>query len=182
MSSSPAFLDVVPHVWPEISRTILTGVPAYLALVVLLRISGKRTLTKLNVFDLVVTVALGSALGTTIMSKSVGLAEGVTAFVVLAGLQFAITWLSVKYQPFSKLIKAEPRLMFLDGKFLDAALRSERLTPGEIRAAVRSTGEASMERIHAVVLETNGSLSVVGRTHEEGDSSLEGVIGWGERP
>lgn len=90
--------------------------------------SGKRTLTKLNAFDGVVTVALGSTIASTIMSKSTALAEGATAFAVLIGLQFVITFLSVRIKAFSKLVEAEPRLLLLDGQFLDGALTAERVT------------------------------------------------------
>lgn len=67
------------------------GVLAYVALVVLLRVSGKRTLSKMNAFDLVVTVALGSTLATVLMAKDVALAEGVFAFALLIGLQLFVS-------------------------------------------------------------------------------------------
>ena len=67
--------------WAALGRVLVIGPLAYVALVLLLRISGKRTLTKLNAFDLVVTVALGSTLATVLLSKSVSLAEGVLALV-----------------------------------------------------------------------------------------------------
>ncbi|MFN2441460.1 MAG: DUF421 domain-containing protein, partial [Thermoanaerobaculia bacterium] len=57
-------------------RVFVISILAYVALVLFLRVSGKRTLTKLNAFDLVVTVALGSTLATIILSKDVALAEG----------------------------------------------------------------------------------------------------------
>jgi len=72
------------------------GVLAYVALVVFLRVSGKRTLSKMNAFDLVVTVALGSTLATVLLSKDVALAEGVLAFALLISLQFVVTWSSVR--------------------------------------------------------------------------------------
>ena len=59
-------------------RVLFVGVAAYAALVIFLRISGKRTLSKMNAFDLVVTVALGSTLATVVLSKDVALAEGVS--------------------------------------------------------------------------------------------------------
>lgn len=77
--------------WWEILRTILVGGLAYLALIVSLRISGKRTLTKLNAFDLVVTVALGSTLSSILLDESISLAEGVVALAVLIFLQFAVS-------------------------------------------------------------------------------------------
>ncbi len=80
--------------WGGLGRVLFVGVLAYGALVAILRISGKRTLTKLNAFDLVVTVALGSTLATVLLSKDVALVEGVMAMTVLVSLQFAITWLA----------------------------------------------------------------------------------------
>src|SRR5919106_4441321 len=82
--------------WAGLGRVLLVGTLAYAALVLLLRISGKRTLTKLNAFDLAVTVALGSTLATVLLSSSVALAEGVLALGLLISLQYLITWLSVR--------------------------------------------------------------------------------------
>jgi len=82
--------------WDSLLRTLVVGVLAYVALVVFLRVSGKRTLSKMNAFDLVVTVALGSTLATVLLSKDVALAEGVLAFALLISLQFVVTWSSVR--------------------------------------------------------------------------------------
>ena len=83
--------------WAGLGRVLLVGTLAYVALVLLLRISSKRTLGKLNAFDLVVTVALGSTLATVLLSKSVALAEGVLALGLLILLQYLIAWLSVRW-------------------------------------------------------------------------------------
>lgn len=182
MPSKPQnFFDYFFLDWSELGRTVLIGASAYLLLILLLRISGKRTLTKLNAFDLVVTVALGSTLASTIMSKSTALAEGATAFLVLVLLQLAITWLSVRSKKISNLVKAEPRLLLLNGQFLDEALLDERVTRAEVRSVARSSGAASMNQIHAVVLETDGSMSVMKSGAETDNSALEGVKGWSER-
>ncbi len=108
--------------WSGIGRVLLVGVLAYVALVAILRISGKRTLTKLNAFDLVVTVALGSTLATVLLSKDVALFEGMMAMAVLVFLQFAITWLSVRYGSVNSMIKSEPTLLVHRGASLDGAL------------------------------------------------------------
>src|SRR5919106_2012602 len=121
--------------WTGLGRVLMVGTLAYVALVAVLRISGKRTLTKLNAFDLVVTVALGSTLATVLLSKSVALAEGVLALGLLVFLQYAIAWLSVRSPGFQALIKAEPTLLLHRGRFLAAAMRAERITREEILAA-----------------------------------------------
>jgi uncharacterized membrane protein YcaP (DUF421 family) len=147
--------------WSGLGRVLLVGSLAYVALVLLLRISGKRTLSKLNAFDLVVTVALGSTLATVLLSKSVALAEGALALGLLIFLQYAIAWLSVRSPRFQTLVKAEPTLLLHRGVFLEGAMRAERITREEILAALRASGAAEPLGIAAVVLETDGSLSVI---------------------
>ncbi len=107
--------------WTSVLRTVLIGVLAYGGLIVLLRASGKRTLSKMNAFDLIVTVALGSTLATVLLSKDVALTDSLVAFALLIFLQFAITWLSVRSKSFSQLIKAKPTLLVYQGQFLREA-------------------------------------------------------------
>ncbi len=147
--------------WGGVLRVAVVGTLAYAALVLVLRISGKRTLSKMNAFDLVVTVALGSTLATVILSKDVALVEGIFAFAVLSGLQFVVTWSSVRSRRISRLVKAEPSLLFYHGRYLDGQMRAERVVKEEITAAVRQQGIASLEEVEAVVLETDGSFAVV---------------------
>lgn len=150
--------------WEALARTILVGLLAYLALVALLRISGKRSLSKMNAFDLVVTVALGSTLATILLSKDIALAEGIVAFALLIGLQWVITWLSVRSQTVARLVKAEPTLLLHRGRFLPLAMKRERIMEVEVLAALRNEGIAAIEQAEAVVLETDGSFSVTARS------------------
>jgi uncharacterized membrane protein YcaP (DUF421 family) len=149
--------------WYDLGRVLLTGGLAYVALVVLLLVSGNRTLSKLNAFDLVVTVALGSTLATVLLSKDVALAEGVVAFATLIGLQFLVTWTSVRVPWFSRLVKSEPVLLFHNGHFLPQAMRQARVVEKEVLSVLREQGVARPESVEAVVLETDGSLSVIRR-------------------
>lgn len=147
--------------WSSLLRVLVVGTLAYVALVSLLRISGKRTLAKLNAFDLVVTVALGSTLATVLLNRSVALAEGVAAFALLIGLQWLVATLSVRSARFGALVKSEPTLLLHRGRFLDGAMRDQRVTREEVVSALRASGLAGPEAAAAVVLETDGSLSVV---------------------
>ncbi|WP_198320755.1 DUF421 domain-containing protein [Azohydromonas aeria] len=147
--------------WLPLARILVLGTLAYLALVLVLRATGKRTLSKLNAFDLIVTVALGSTLATVLLSKDVSLSEGVTALALLVALQWVITWLSVRSPWVSRLVKAEPSLLFVDGRFLHGSMRRERVTEDELRAAVRQQGIGALDEVAAVVLETDGSLNVI---------------------
>ncbi len=163
--------------WSSLVRTLIVSVLAYVVLVVFLRISGNRTLSKLNAFDLIVTVALGSTLATVLLSKNVPLADGILAFALLIGLQLVVTWTSVRMRWLRRILTGEPQLLLYRGEFMPASLRKARVTKDEVRSAVRSSGILALEGVEAVVLETDGSLSVVQRSSEAGPSSLENVQG-----
>ncbi|RVP95919.1 DUF421 domain-containing protein [Sinorhizobium meliloti] len=149
------------HGWESLLRIIIVGSAAYAFLVVVLRVSGKRTLSKMNAFDLVITVALGSTLATVLMDRSVPLADGAIGLALLVGLQFSITWLSVRSKWVREMVKSEPTLLVRNGVCLDDAMQSQRITREEIDAAVRQYGLVTVEEAACVMLETDGSLSVV---------------------
>ena len=148
--------------WTSLLRIVLVGVLAYAALVAFLRISGKRTLSKMNAFDLVITVALGSTLATIILDRNITLSEGALARLLLVALQFIIAWLATRWPGFQKLIKSEPRMLVHRGEVLHNALRRERLTVEELEAAARAAGFGELGQVRTIVLETDGSLSVIG--------------------
>ena len=158
-----------------IVRTLVVGTLAYVVLVIFLRISGKRTLAKLNAFDLVVTVAIGSTLATVLLSKTVALgstlsaillqksiplAEGATALALLICLQALVTLLSVRSSRFAGLVRSEPTLLARDGQFCTAAMRRERVTQDEVLGTVRSSGGRDITDVDFMVLESDGSISV----------------------
>lgn len=87
--------------WADMGRIVVVGVLAYTALLLFVRISGKRTLSKLNAFDFVITVALGSTLSSVVLDKTVSLAEGVLAIGLLILLQYGISWSTVRWGPSS---------------------------------------------------------------------------------
>lgn len=165
--------------WTGLARVVLVGVPAYVALMVLLRASGKRTLSKMNAFDFIVTIALGSTLATVLTSNSVALTEGVLALGLLIGLQFVVAWSASRSEEVDRLVKAEPVMVFHRGRFLHAAMRRERVTESEILAAVREANLSSTSDVEAVVLETAGEFSVVRRPTHSGTEAFDALRGVG---
>lgn len=142
-------------------HTLVVGVLAYASLVVLLRISGKRTLSKWNAFDFIVTVAFGSVLATSFLSRDVSVVQSALAFGSLVALQFAVTWTSVRFRPMERLVKSSPTLLVYHGKLQHDTLRRERVSEVEVRSALRSHGVAKLEDVGALVLETDGSFSLL---------------------
>lgn len=163
--------------WSNIWRTLVIGTLGYGALIVWLRVSGKRTLSRWNAFDAVVTFALGSMLATATLSPATTLAQGLAAFGLFVVLQAAITWLAVRSALVRRLIKARPTLLLHEGQLLHAAMKRERVTEGEVLAALRDKGLASVGEAHAVVLETSGTFSVVASRASGDHSALRDVEG-----
>ena len=145
----------------QLVRVVVAGSVAYVVLVAVLRVSGKRTLAKLNAFDLVVTVAFGSTLATILLSADVSIAEGVAALALLAVLQFVVALISSRLRFGRRVLTSRPTLLMTNGEYDDDAMRRHRMGPDEIRQAIRASGSGDIRSVAAVVLETDGSLSVI---------------------
>lgn len=163
--------------WLSLVRILIIGVLAYASLIILLRVSGKRTLTKMNAFDFVVTVALGSTLASVLLSKDVTLSDGIMAFSVLIFLQYIVTYISVRSKKFSNFIKSEPKLLFFQGQFLRKAMFAERITENELIAIARKNGVGSLEDVDAMILETNGKVNLIQKLKKSTPSLLSNVEG-----
>lgn len=99
----------------------------------------------------------------------------VCAFAVLVGMQFVVTWLSVRSPRVSRAVKSSPALLLHRGVFLDDAMRVERVSRAEVRAAIRASGIAAVEDVHAVVLETDGTISVIRTADTASTTALRDV-------
>lgn len=163
--------------WSSLAHTLMAGSLGYIVIIFLLRISGKRTLAKWNSFDFVVTIAFGSILAAMLLSKDTSLIQASLGFGLLVLYQFGLSWVAARSSIVQKLIKAEPTLLFYKGQFRDKVLKQERVAEGEVLAAIRSQGIGDMTQVGAVILETDGSFSVVKQL--ENASALSDVNGIG---
>lgn len=163
--------------WAEILRVLIIGSVSYAALVVVLRISGKRTLGQLNAFDFIVTVAFGSTLATILLSSDVTFLEGLTALALLAALQFIVACASAHVPGARATVTSRPVALVVSGELQHVQLSRNRLSESEVLQAVRSTGSGDLSCVAAVVLETNGSISVISKSTLGNGSALKGVKG-----
>ena len=117
----------------------------------------------MNAFDFVVTVALGFTLATILLSSDVLWAEGVTALAMLAALQLLVAWFSARSRVFRRAVTSEPVILVREGALLAEAIDANRLTESQVMQAIRGDGYGDVSLIGAVVLERNGTLSVISR-------------------
>jgi uncharacterized membrane protein YcaP (DUF421 family) len=101
-----------------------------------------------------------------------------TAMAVLVGAQFVVAQVTTWLPRGRWFVNASPTLVVRDGQVLDEQLRQVRLTRGELDQAVRAAGQGSLALVAAVVLEPDGSLSVVPSSALGDGSSLRDVTGW----
>jgi uncharacterized membrane protein YcaP (DUF421 family) len=165
---APFFFDS----WYNVGRTVTLSIIGFAALMTMLRVSGKRVLSKLNVFDFVFVVAVGSVFAATIIEKDVTLVEGLASLATLIGIQVVLAKLAVYSPTAERIINGTPTLLLSHGKFIPHALRKERVTEEEVRAAIREEGVTRVEDVDAVVLENDGTLTVAWKSKKPGASSL----------
>jgi uncharacterized membrane protein YcaP (DUF421 family) len=161
--------------WEPVARIIVVGGLAYVALVLLLRVSGKRTLTQMTGFDFIITVALGATFGRILTAQDVALVEAVAAFLLLATLQYAAARMELRSPHFGRFVTASPVLLFSEGTFHSEAMGRENFTGAELRAALRERGIGSFDMVEAIVLEPNGRLAVIEASQMGDGSALEDV-------
>jgi uncharacterized membrane protein YcaP (DUF421 family) len=172
-------VSIVPRSWPTWAAMLIVVPVAYASLLVVLRLAGKRTLSKLTAYGLTVTVAFGSLLASVVVSRSLPLGDGILAFALLATLQWTVGWWSTRSSAVARIVTAQPSLLVARGQVDESALRRERLRIDDVRAAVRGAGHASVADVFAVVLETDGSLSVIERVADASRAdAMDGVRGW----
>jgi uncharacterized membrane protein YcaP (DUF421 family) len=162
--------------WGDIVRIVLVGSAAYISVVLVLRVTGKRTLSQLNAFDFVVTVAIGSTLATIVLNSDVSFTEGLTALALLTGLQWIVAAVTSLWPWSRRAVTARPRIVLRDGQFDAPALTACRLTEADVLQAARASGSGDLADIAAVVLETNGTLSVIRRQNVGAATALGSLV------
>ena len=161
--------------WDEVFRVLITIIFAYPGLIILLRLYGKRSLSKMNMFDFIITIALGSVFASVVLLKNVTIADGLISFMLLLTAQYVITFISLRSEFFKHIIRAEPTLVFHNGEFLEDDMFAVRVNKQEVLSEVRQKGIACLDDVYAVVLETNGMMSVIRKKENINTPTLRGL-------
>lgn len=158
-----------------IVRILLVGTASYLILLVILRITGARSLAKLNAFDFTVTIALGSILATALTSADLSWASAATALGLLLGLQYVVARVLRAVPALRGAATASPVVIVRDGRMLEEGMRRARVGEAEVRQAARSGGYGDLGDVGAMIMETDGALSVIGADAMGDRGMLEGL-------
>lgn len=150
--------------WKPLAHIAVTGLIGYAALILFLRLAGKRTLSRMNAYDMVMTMALGSVLTKAMLTPDQSIAETVFAIALLILFQYVVSFAAFRWQWAAVLAAPSPTVLFHDGHFLQAALKKERVRQSEVEDTVKEKGLEGMNLVDTVILAANGEISVLVKT------------------
>jgi len=133
----------------------------FLTLVILTRVVGLRSFSKMSSFDFAMTIAVGSILASVLLSKSTAVADGMVALAAIFALQYVVALLRKKTTWAADLIDNQPKLLMLGEEILYENLKSTRVTEDDLIAKLREANVLNFSQVRAVVLETTGDISVL---------------------
>lgn len=158
-----------------VARAFILGAAGMVWVVLLIRINGLRSLSKMTNFDFVMTIALGSLLASAAQaSRWEPFGQCLAAMAAL----FLVQWLAARIRKesdgFEGVVQNEPVFLFKDGSFCEAALEETRVARSDVLAKLREANCLSFDDAYAVVLETTGDVSVL-HGGEVDERILEGI-------
>jgi uncharacterized membrane protein YcaP (DUF421 family) len=162
--------------WGSTIGALVEALVFYPYAVLLLRVAGKTTVGTARVFDFVSTVAMGTVIGSTIISQSIALTTGMVGLTAIVALQWAVAYASSRSGRLYRITTNTPRLLYDGSRFLEEDLGDERITREDVLAKIRQSGHPNLESVAAVVLETTGNVAVISSTVPSKPSELDESI------
>ena len=139
---------------------LFTTVGIYLTVILFTRLNGLRTYSKMSSFDFAITVAVGSVVAGTILSKTPSLVEGGGALAALFMCQRIVSW--ARYHAgASALVDNEPVLIMVGHTIFEDALKQTRVTEEDVYGKLREANVLDFNEVQAVILEATGDISVL---------------------
>lgn len=159
-----------------IAKGSLLSVLGMLWVILLVRILGLRSFSKMTNFDFVMTVAMGSLLaGVSQTNTWSGLLQTLTAMASLFAVQFVVSILRKQSRTFDELVQNTPKFLMRDGVILHDVLRETRVAEDDLIAKLREANALDLTKVKAVVLETTGDISVLHGDNVD-ETLFKGVI------
>lgn len=160
--------------WTTIITIILATILIYAALIIISRITGLRSFSKMSGFDFVVTIAIGSMFANTIVTRNPPLLIAIAAFVTLFALQMITARFRYKPTNIGRYIDNRPVLLMDGPNIIEKNLNKSSVSHDELYAKLRDRGVTQLGQIKAAVLETTGEVSVL--MHNDPHHKLDEVL------
>ena len=149
----------------DVVDIVARSLVVYVAVLVGLRLGGRRELGQLTPFDLVLVLLVANAVQNAMVGSDTTLVGGLVAAATLFAVNAVVARLRLRIPALRHLVQGSPVVLVQRGEWLDSALRTEGLSRDDVLAALREHGEvADVSHVELAVLETDGTVSVVPRT------------------
>jgi len=139
----------------------LRAIALYVFVVFVMRMIGRRELSTLTPFDLVLLIVLGDAIQPGLTQDDYSVTDAVVTVSALAIMQVTTSYISYRVKPFRKILKGEPIILIEDGKLLNQNLRRERITADDVAEEMRAQQIAAFDQVQWAILESNGTISFI---------------------
>ncbi len=144
----------------ELIMTAVRAVGVYVLMLVVVRITGKRTIGNFTAFDLLVALMLGEMVDELVYGD-VTLLQGVTGIGVVALMHYANSWLSYFARGADKVLEGTPTIVVRDGALQREGMRRERLNEHDVLSLLRQRGVDDMREVRLAIIEPDGQVSVI---------------------
>ena len=142
---------------------VLRAAAVYVVLLVLIRLSGKRTMGQFTPFDMLLIVLLGNAVQNALLGKDTSLAGGVLLAATLIAVNWMLGYITARSRRAERMIEGEPVVLARNGTLYERALKRELVSRADFDEAMRQQGCADIAEVRLALLETNGQISVVAK-------------------
>lgn len=143
--------------------SVWRAVALYLALMVLFKIAGRRSLAEVTTFDFLLLMIIGEATQQALLGDDFSLTNSLLVIVTLIAIDVGFSLLKLRSRWVSRLIDGEPTIIVENGKLLHGRLRHARLVASDVMEAARSSQDIeTMEEIRFAIIERNGKISIIG--------------------
>ena len=142
-------------------QIFLRAIIIYGAMILLLRIMGKRQLGDMEPSELIVTVLISQVASTPIVDMDKPIWTGIIPLLALLGMELVLSLACMKSVRFRALLSGKPALLIVRGKIDQTQMRRNRFTPDELAEALRNQGILDLNSVEYAVLETDGKLNII---------------------
>ena len=142
-------------------EVVVRVVAIYVALLVMVRISGKREIGSLGPMDFMAMLLLSETVSPALTAQDTSLSASLVAAATLIGLSSAVAFLSYRFRGFERVVEGTPSVVIEHGRVDVAVCRAERISDQELATALRKEGVTSADQVDLAVVEPTGRVTVI---------------------
>jgi uncharacterized membrane protein YcaP (DUF421 family) len=143
---------------------VLRAIVLYAFIVLVMRIIGRRELSSMSPFDLILLIVLGDAVQQGLTQDDYSVTGAIIAVSTIATLQVFTSYLSFRSEKARKVLEGQPIVLIERGELVGHNLKRERMTEDEVAEEMRAQQISSLDEVEWAILESNGSVSFIKRS------------------